>query len=431
MQGTKSSRWWPRAACVAVLLALGLEGGRGAEAKPPGEPAAMRAVEAAMEADERDLPRALEALGPYDAVTWAEVPAWRKALLAMAAKGRKAPTEARSFLYEKPERGLYLLGGKRGGKGGLVIALHGGGAGAGDAGQAASAFGGAASSLGLWMAAPEVLEKTERGWTDPPETERFVLDLIEGLKRAGRVDPNRIYLTGHSMGGYGTWTIGAVHADVFAGLAAFAGAPTCTREKAGGPPTGVQDGILPNLRNLPIFVYQSLDDRNVPAESNECAVPLLAALAKEDPGGYVHTYERVDGRGHGFPEKGPEPGMAWAMAKPRDPRPKKVVWQPSRPWKRHFYWLWWEQPDLGSTVTAEVAGPNAFAVTASGALDGLLLLVDERSIDPAKEVVVTVAGKETFRRALTPSLRTLVRTARRNDDGLCFAAAVPVVPEAR
>ncbi len=416
----------------ALLAALALGGAlagaptRTGEAKPPTDDSVRKLVEAAMEAPDAGLEPALAALAPFDELTWAEASAWRKPLLALAAKGRKAPVQARNYLYDKPERGLYLLGGTKGGKGGLLVALHGGGAGAGDAGQAASAFGGAASGLKMWMAAPEVLEKTERGWTDPPATEQFVLEMIEGLKRAGKVDPNRIYLTGHSMGGYGTWTLGAIHADLFAGLAAFAGAPTCYRKGGTGPIEGVEDGILPNLRNLPIYVYQSLDDKNVPPDSNEFAVPALDQLAKDDPGGYLHTYERVDGRGHDFPEKGPEPGIAWASKNPRTPRPKKVVWQPVRAWKHQFYWLYWPRPALGTVVTVEAKGGNAFTVSGTGALDELHLLVDERSIDPTKDVIVTVDGKETFHGPAKPSLRTLVRTARRNDPDLLFASAVPV-----
>lgn len=38
-------------------------------------------------------------------------------------------------------------------------------------------------------------------------------------------DPQRTYLTGHSMGGHGTWHIGATHPDRFAAIAPFAGYP--------------------------------------------------------------------------------------------------------------------------------------------------------------------------------------------------------------
>ena len=412
-------------------LVLGSPAGfalREASAKPPTDPDAKRLVEAVFAAAPAGREAALAALAPVDALAPAEAAAWRKPLLALAAKGPRAAMKGKAYLYAKPDKGLYFFSGGAS-TGGLLIALHGGGAGSGDAGSAASAFSGPASALKMWMAAPEVIEKTEHGWTDPPDTERFVMDLIDQMKRAGKIDPDRVYLVGHSMGGYGTWTLGAVHADVFAGLAAFAGAPTCTRTGPGAPISGVEEGILPDLRNLPIFVYQSLDDRNVPAESNEFATAELDRLAKEDPGGYEHVYERVDGRGHDFPKKGPEPGVAWAAKHVRDTHPKKVVWQPSRTWVTSFYWLGWARPALRTTVVVESKGANAFAVTAAGPVDGLVLRLDDRLADLTKEVVVSVNGKETFRGVPRLSLTTMARTAvERADPGLLFVAEVPVGP---
>ena len=412
---------------LALLLGIGPRGeNRLAAAKPPGDADAKRLVEAVFAAAPADRAKALLALAPVDALTPAEAEAWRKPLLALAAKGPKAPTKGKNYLYDKPEKGLYFLSSGTS-RGGLLVALHGGGAGSGDAGSAASAFSGAASALKMWMCAPEVLEKTEHGWTDPPDTERFVMDLVEQLKRAGKLDPNHIVLAGHSMGGYGTWTLGAIYADTFAGLAAFAGAPTCTRTSTNAPISGVEEGILPNLRNLPIFVYQSLDDHNVPAESNEFATKELDRLSKEDPGGYEHVYERVDGRGHAFPEKGPEPGVAWAAKHVRNPRPTKIVWQPVRAWKTSFYWLAWDRPALGTLVTVETKAKNVFAVTSAGPVDGLSILLDDRLADLTKEVVVSMNGKESFRGVPRLSLTTMTRTAlERNDADLLFVAEVPV-----
>jgi hypothetical protein len=34
--------------------------------------------------------------------------------------------------------------------------------------------------------------------------------------------------------------------------------------------------------------------------------------------------------------------------------PDTVVWQPSLAWPRQFYWLYWEHPTKGSTVTASI-----------------------------------------------------------------------------
>ena len=52
---------------------------------------------------------------------------------------------------------------------------------------------------GLGGRVPEVLEKTEAAWGDE-DTEKFVLELIEGMKRTLKIDTNHIYLGGHSMG---------------------------------------------------------------------------------------------------------------------------------------------------------------------------------------------------------------------------------------
>jgi predicted esterase len=53
--------------------------------------------------------------------------------------------------------------------------------------------------------------------------ERDVLDVLADVRRAYKVDPGRIYLTGHSMGAYGTWSIAMDHPEVFAALAPISG----------------------------------------------------------------------------------------------------------------------------------------------------------------------------------------------------------------
>ena len=53
--------------------------------------------------------------------------------------------------------------------------------------------------------------------------EQDVLDVIAEMKREYAIDEDRIYLTGHSMGGYGTWSIAVNHPRMFAAIAPFAG----------------------------------------------------------------------------------------------------------------------------------------------------------------------------------------------------------------
>lgn len=51
------------------------------------------------------------------------------------------------------------------------------------------------------------------------------LEVLADAKNIYKPDPQRIYLTGHSMGGHGTWYLGATYPDQFAAIAPCAGYP--------------------------------------------------------------------------------------------------------------------------------------------------------------------------------------------------------------
>ncbi len=52
------------------------------------------------------------------------------------------------------------------------------------------------------------------------------LEVLEIAKEKYQPDPQRIYLTGHSMGGHGTWYLGATYPDHWAAIAPAAGYPS-------------------------------------------------------------------------------------------------------------------------------------------------------------------------------------------------------------
>src|SRR5262249_33303017 len=57
---------------------------------------------------------------------------------------------------------------------------------------------------------------------EPSEPARLTLELIAALQKECRIDPQRIYVTGLSMGGFGTWDLVSRRPDLFA-----AAAPVC------------------------------------------------------------------------------------------------------------------------------------------------------------------------------------------------------------
>lgn len=371
--------------------------------------------------------RALDRLALVPPLREREDADWRKRILREHARGRRLETSGRNYWWEDDKRGLYYVGGETRRPKGVLIALHGGGAGSGDAGSAHGAYAPAASSLDWVCISPEVLEKTEHGWTDSG-TEEWVLDLVDAALRTWRVDPDKVYFAGHSMGGYGSWTLGAHHADRVAGLAPSAGAPTPLLGD-GGVVTGIIEGVIPNLRNTRIVVFQSTDDPRVPPEPNQKAVELLGE-SRERWGGYDFEYWEVDDRGHGFPDGGPKALLAKIAEAERTAVPERVVWQPEVRWKRQFHWLFWENLRTRAILVADLDRErNRISITCEGGDVGdLAVLVDDRMVDMEKEVVVELNGEETNRVVPQRSLATLVLTGTHPDPELMFSARIPVRP---
>jgi poly(3-hydroxybutyrate) depolymerase len=79
--------------------------------------------------------------------------------------------------------------------------------------------------------------------------ERDVLDAMADVERTYRIDSSRIYLMGHSMGAYGTWSIAMAHPGIFAALGPISG---------GGSPAG-----MAQIRQIPEYVVHGDDDRTV------------------------------------------------------------------------------------------------------------------------------------------------------------------------
>jgi len=322
------------------------------------------------------------------------------------------------FLYPDSEvkqaRGKYVIGGNTKNPKGLLIAMHGGGVGSGDAEPMAAGYDGPAKKLDLLMIAPEVLEKTERGWTDAG-TEEFVLQLIQRGLKTWDIDPNRVYLSGHSMGGYGSWTIGAHHADLCAGLAPSAGGPTPIMNQD-GEWFDIVEGVVPNLRNVRLVIYQSADDPQVPPFANRLAVKRLEDV-KGRFGGYDYEYWEVTGRGHGAPPGGYEALLDKIIDARRNVWPELVVWQPDLSWKRDFYWLHWPEPKRDAIVTARAElKRNTVVLEARGVqLAGMGVWLDERIVDVAAKVTVKVGDKVAFEGDVEPQLAVLLSSASRRD----------------
>ena len=103
-----------------------------------------------------------------------------------------------------------------------------------------------------------VIPQCPRNTYWPPRIVKKVLDSVETMLR---IDRDRIYLTGFSMGGFGTWQTAAAFPGTFAAIA-----PIC----------GLSDlPDVPRLTGIPIWVFHGARDINVPVTESRKMIDTL------------------------------------------------------------------------------------------------------------------------------------------------------------
>ena len=151
--------------------------------------------------------------------------------------------------------------------------------------------------------------------------EQDVLDMIRIVQDMLPIDPDRIYLMGHSMGGWGCFWIGLRNPDVFAALCPMSGfAPS---------------ELLSNARHLSLFMIHDSDDPVVPVQNFRDAAVKLASLGisfryKEEQG-YGHDSKMI---GNNFPEL-----FDWMEAKRRISNPRRITITTRTPYKGKARWI--------------------------------------------------------------------------------------------
>lgn len=94
-----------------------------------------------------------------------------------------------------------------------------------------------------------------------------LITLYEELIEKYSIDTERIYLTGLSMGGYGTWSMAILYPDMFAAIA-----PIC----GGGDPQ--QASII---KDVPVWAFHGAQDNVVPIQETENMVKALKAIGSD------------------------------------------------------------------------------------------------------------------------------------------------------
>ena len=111
---------------------------------------------------------------------------------------------------------------------------------------------------------------------EPSDSMRLTIELLNKLTRELSVDEKRIYVTGLSMGGFGTWDIIQRYPDIFA-----AAIPIC-----GGGDTS----LAPKLIGIPLWAFHGGADMTVKTVRSQ---DMIAAIKKAGGNPKYTEYEGV------------------------------------------------------------------------------------------------------------------------------------------
>ena len=128
-------------------------------------------------------------------------------------------------------------------------------------------------------------------------TDNWLDSLLADLTTRYRVDPKRIYLTGISMGGYGTWQTATAHPNTFAAIAPLCGSSDDSTQ-------------VYQLKHIPVWAFHGTADEIPPDETTRLVNRLRAC------GGRVRL-TKLTGKGHDIQYLCEEKAVYWWLLRQR------------------------------------------------------------------------------------------------------------------
>jgi dienelactone hydrolase len=230
-----------------------------------------------------------------------------------------------------------------------------------------------------------------------------VMRVLAEARRLFNVDDDRVYLTGESMGGWGTWNVATRHPDVFAAIApVFGGADyhsQMSEERlAALSPVDrfFQErwsswALAEGLNNMPIYIHHGDADGAVDVEWSRWGVKLLQRW------GYDVRYREYPGRVHETLQtssSNPNASIPWFLEHRRDPDPRHV--RIRSPELRHARSYWVDVRQSASAlafvdVDAEIVDRNVIRLDTRNVLE-VVLTPGAALVDVTRPVTVVWNG---------------------------------------
>jgi pimeloyl-ACP methyl ester carboxylesterase len=265
-------------------------------------------------------------------------------------------------------------------------------------------------------------------------------EVLAEVSKRYRIDPDRMYLSGHSMGGYGTWFLATRYPDRWAAISPQTARTDLSLEHStmritgNGVQQAFQTRLLQswspilfadNLLHLPAYIMHGALDASVSHSRTMSA--RLDAL------GYEHIYDENPDAGHWWGTRPAHQGTLcvdnseitdfFLKHNRRAVNPKLVVYKTDNLRYRRAYWVAIDELDDANkiaSVRAEVVSPDDIAVQLEN-ITQLTLELNEHLIAIDRPLTVTVNGNVAFRGTLNGTPRLILR--RESDGSLAGSTA--------
>jgi pimeloyl-ACP methyl ester carboxylesterase len=241
-----------------------------------------------------------------------------------------------------------------------------------------------------------------------------VLNSLRDACRRFSIDTDRVFLTGHAMGGTAAWDIGLAHPDLFAGVIPIA----CRIDK-------YCNLYWENARRLPLYyVVGEMDGGNLTASAMTLDRDYM-------PKNFPVIVAEFVGRGHEDFMDEQIRLFEWMGLQRRDFARKEFECVTMRPWDNFFWWLemedmpasrmvlpedWAKSPKGVFRIKGKVLNNNSLVVSGGASKVTIHLLPELVNFGAPLRLTVTSNAKTYAPSAIKPSVSVMLEDVRTRGD---------------
>jgi predicted esterase len=269
---------------------------------------------------------------------------------------------------------------------------------------------GQASRHGYIVLAPRWTREHQRSYEYTAREHAAALYTLRDACKRFAIDTDRVFLSGHSMGGDAAWDIGLAHPDLFAGVIPI----VATADKY------VKHKYRENAKYLPLYFVCGEKDGNKLALNADEWDHYLTHL------GYDTMIVQYQGRGHEHFHDEVQRLFDWMNLHKRNFFPKEFTVYSMRPWDNFFWWVETSKPKPANIILPAEWAPTAHAgsieanvlatngVRVKSTTDQVTVWLSPEMVDFSTKMSITINNRR--QTVPTPSIVTLLEDARTRGD---------------